>query len=82
MRQDVTDLVQILKLMELKEPSAYLIPLLHLVSDHRFEHYDLFNPVEMICPFRPEPHFVHAHDFVLLEEVEAALDSGARHQVN
>ena len=75
-RQDVMDLVEILKLMELEDPSAHLIPLLHLVSEvssvTRFYNF-VYNPVEIICPCRPEPHVVHAKDVVLLEEVEGAL---------
>ena len=75
-RQDVWDLVEILNLKELEDPSAHLIPLLHLVSEvssvTRF-YNKYYAPVEIICPCWPKPHTVHARDVVLLEEVEGAL---------
>ena len=66
--EDVKDLVKILKLMELKEPSTFLLPLLHLICESGPSQTDL-NEVHLICPGHPEPHFVTPETFLILEEV-------------
>ena len=78
-KEDVKDLVKILKLMELKEPSTLLLPLLDLacVLPPLFSN----DYVKMVCPkhqegpdFQPhKEHFIAIDAFLLLEEVEGAF---------
>ena len=78
-KEDVKDLVKILKLMELKEPSTLLLPLLDLACVLP----PLFSTdyVKMVCPkhqegpdFQPhKEHFIAIDAFLLLEEVEGAF---------
>ena len=72
--EDVKDLVKILKLMELKEPSTFLLPLLHLICETESGPSQRdFHEVHLICPGHPEPHSVTPETFLLLEEVEGAF---------
>ena len=66
--EDVKDLVKILKLMKLEEPSAYLLPLLDLNCERSPR-----DEVHMICPCGPEPHLISTDAFMLLEEIEGAF---------
>ena len=73
-KEDVKDLVKILKLMELKEPSTLLLPLLDLACVLP----PLFSTdyVKMVCPKHqegPDHHFIAIDAFLLLEEVEGAF---------
>ena len=63
-KEDVKDAVKILKLINLEDPSMYLLPLLDVICQ--------FLPsanVEMICPCHENPHSVSFYAFLLLEEV-------------
>ena len=70
--EDVKDLVKILKLMKLEEPSTFLLPLLDLICESRPSKPD-FSYVSVICPNHPEPHKVTPDAFLMLEEVEGAF---------
>ena len=70
--EDAKDLVKVLKLIKLEEPSGYLLPLLDLICETSpRESGSLL--VRLICPCRPEPHLISSEAFMLLEEIEAAF---------
>ena len=70
--EDVKDLVKILKLMKVEEPSPFLLPLLDLICDPSPSKSN-FSYVSVICPNHPEPHKVTPDAFLMLEEVEGAF---------
>ena len=75
---DPESTLQILQLMELEEPSTFLLPLLDDICDipwYHPHHGTIFRQVEIICPRHPEPHAVllPSYAFLLLEEVEGAF---------
>ena len=70
--EDVKDFVKILKLMELEEPSTFLLPLLDLICESGPSESPK-RKVQVTCPNHPEPHSVSPEAFLLLEEVEGAF---------
>ena len=70
--EDVKNLVKILKLMKVEEPSKFLLPLLDLICESGLSQ-PYSSGVEVICPNHPEPHLVTPDAFLLLEEVEGAF---------
>ena len=70
--EDVKDLVKILKLLKLEEPSTFLLPLLDSICESR-PSKPYFNFVQVICPNHQEPHSVTLEAFLLIEEVEVAF---------
>ena len=71
-RKDLKVLVKILQRVELGELSPYLRPLLDLICESS-PGIDCSVCVRMICPCRPDPHFISPEGFLLLEQVEAAF---------
>ena len=70
--EDVKNLVKILKLVKLEEPSKFLLPLLDLICESG-PSQPYASEVHVICPNHPEPHLVTPDAFLLLEEVEGAF---------
>ena len=74
-RTDLKNVVQILKLVELEDSSAFLLPLLDLICE-KFpppNHNELWmgevrGEVQIACPCRADPHNVSLDGFLLLEE--------------
>ena len=67
-KEHVKDAVKILRLINLEDPSMYLLPLLDVVCQ--------FLPgksVEMVCPRHENPHSISSYAFLLLEEVESSF---------
>ena len=67
-KEKVKVLVKILHFVELEELGKLLMPLLDLICET--------NPgrhLQMVCPCRPDPHFISHEGFLLLEEVEGAF---------
>ena len=67
-KEDVKDAVKILRLVNLEDPSMYLLPLLDVICQ--------FLPgksVEMVCPRHENPHSISGYAFLLLEEVESSF---------
>ena len=85
-REDVKNLVQILKLMELEDSSAFLLPLLHLICEKcpPPDHQELWmgevrGEVEISCPCQADKHKVSFDGFLLLEnEVEGLFDTAVQ----
>ena len=71
-RKDLKVLVKILQRVELGELSPYLRPLLDLICESS-PGIDCSVCGRMICPCRPDPHFISPEGFLLLEQVEAAF---------
>ena len=72
--EDVKNLVKILKLVKLEEPSKFLLPLLDLICESGPRPSQPYaSEVHVICPNHPEPHLVTPDAFLLLEEVEGAF---------
>ena len=75
--EDVRDLVKVLRFLELKEPSIFLLPLLDLICKSRPAIPGLWgipsNQVKMICPSHPDPHSITIEAFLMLEELEGSL---------
>ena len=73
-REDVKDLVKILKLLQLEEPSTFLLPLLDLICESS---PDVSSPKQkhfvMSCPSHTQPHIISTGAFLLLEKVEGAF---------
>ena len=70
-KQDVKDLVKILKLLQLEEPSTFLLHLLDLICESSPDQ----GHIVMSCPSHTEPHIISAEAFLLLEEVEGVFGS-------
>ena len=67
-KEDVKSAVKILRLVNLEDPSTYLLPLLDVICQ--------FLPgksVEMVCPRHENPHSISSYAFLLLEEVESSF---------
>ena len=76
--EEVKNLVNILKLVEVDELRTFLLPLLDLICQSGFvpelDQHD--NEIHLICPSHPAaPHVVSHGDFLLLELVEAAFQT-------
>ena len=75
-REDVRDLIRVLRFLEPEEPSAFLLPLLHEICKSR-PSYQTLNPhlnVQLVCPScHPDPHSITLEAFLMLEEVEGAF---------
>ena len=74
--EEVKNMVNILKLVEVDKPRTFLIPLLDYICKSSFVHeWDKFNnEIHLICPYHPAAPLVVSHgDFLLLELVEAAF---------
>ena len=69
-KEDVKVFVKILQVVEL---NALLMPLLDLICDSSIARHGY--SVEMVCPCRPDPHIVSSEGFRILEEVEGALQT-------
>ena len=69
---DLDYLIKISQLLELKEPSTFLLPLLDGICDMPWMDV-FFTHVDIICPCHPEPHVIPPHAFLWLEEVEGAF---------
>ena len=69
--------VKILKLIEVEEPSKFILPLLYHICNSRPVWPDMWEwgweRVEMICPCSTEPHIILPGAFPLLELVEGAF---------
>ena len=80
--QDVKDLAKILKLLQLEDPTTFLLPLLDRIcelspkvssSPFKQEH------IAILCPAcYTEPHIISTSAFLLLEEVEGALGTAVQ----
>ena len=67
-KEDVKSAVKILRLLNLEDPSMYLLPLLDVICK--------FLPgknMEVICPRHENPHSISGYAFLLLEEVESSF---------
>ena len=75
-REDVRDMIRVLRFLEPEEPSAFLLPLLHEICKSR-PSYQTLNPhlnVQLVCPScHPDPHSITLEAFLMLEEVEGAF---------
>ena len=74
--KDVADLVKILKMMQLEEPTLYLYlqPLLSLICEFRPVDDITHGMIGLIWPSHPDKyHLVPTDAFMLLEEAEGAL---------
>ena len=70
-KEDVQDLVMILKLVKVKELPRFLLPLLDRICHSRPD--DQLRWVNLICPCTSAYHKVSLGAFLLLEKVEAAF---------
>ena len=70
-KEDVQDLVKILKLVKVKELPRFLLPLLDRICQSSPD--DQFRWVNLICPCTSAYHKVSPGAFLLLEKVEAAF---------
>ena len=71
--EDVQDLVRVLHVLELEEPSTFLLPLLGLICKSRPSEPvgGFYHVMKMICPSHPGyPNSITEKAFLLLEEVE------------
>ena len=62
--EDAKDLVKVLKLIKLEEPSGYLLPLLDLICETSLRESGSLLVVCLICPCRPEPHLISSEAFM------------------
>ena len=70
----VEDLTKILKLMQLEEPSTFLLPLLDLICELSPDVSSPFQEhIVITCPCHTEPHIISTAAFLMLEEVEGAF---------
>ena len=70
--EDVQSLVKILKLVEVKEPSTFLLPLLDLICESGSNPFFL-SELHIICPCNATFHKIKYNALLLLEEVEGAF---------
>ena len=75
--EHVKHFVKILKLIEVEEPSKFILPLLDHICNSRPVWPDMWEwgweSVKMICPCSTEPHIILPGAFPLLELVEGAF---------
>ena len=77
--EGVRELVKILEMLRLEEPSSFLLPLLDLICESasvpKVPNASQMSPdrIVMICPCHMEPHIVSTEAFKLLEEVEGTF---------
>ena len=70
--EDVRIFTEIVKILELDEPSTFLLPLLVLICESGPSQRG-FSQVSLICPSKSKPRKVTPDTFLLLEEVEGAF---------
>ena len=71
--EDVLVLVKILKMIEVEDPSKFILPLLDHICKSGRPAWEWQEWVEMICPCSPEPHLILPSTFPLLELVEGGF---------
>ena len=65
---EVKELVEILKILNPKDPKSFLLPLLHSICKEYEYEYAWRPEVEMRCPCQDDPHRISADGFLILEE--------------
>ena len=65
---EVKELVEILKILNPKDPKSFLLPLLHSICKEYEYEYAWRPEVEMRCPCQEDPHRISAGGFLILEE--------------